>query len=184
MALTPSAKKKLGVLGLALAALAIDRGLIFSGGSDASAQAAPNANPQQSTPDVNKQSGPSAQAIEVAEALDSLRDIIEFRDIERDAFRLPESLQPQVEEPPIPSQAGLNNQPIEVASDAPRPDLPSFEVTSIIASSTSNPMAVINGTPIRVGQTRDGMTLISVSARAATIVYMDQTIELRLDDIR
>ena len=182
MELNPSAKKKLAVLGIALAGLAIDRGLVFSGGSDAAASDTPGQTPAaQATPDA--QPAPAAPVIEVASTLESLRNAIAGMDIDRDAFRLPELLMPAPEADPIPTAiagAGPVSGPGEVAPAAV--EMPTFEVTSIIASSTGSPMAVINGVAIRVGETRDGVTLVSVSARVATIRYADQTVNVPLSE--
>lgn len=184
MALKPSAKKKLGLLGIALAALAIDRGLLFSGGSDANAQSAtgPASGQTQTAP---QQKNPStAPAIEVASVMETLREVIAQESPDRDAFRLPEILaaQQETETDLIPVPQG-DAQDTQRSEPAPR-NLPSFEVTSIIASSMGEPMAVINGTPIRVGQTRNGITLVSVSTRTATIRYADREVEVRLSTPR
>ena len=180
MELNPSAKKKLAVLGLALAGLAIDRGLVFSGGSDASADestAQQAANP--TTPGANP--APAAPKVEVASMLESLRTAITDNEVDRNAFRLPDALTPEPETEASPVQIAQTPQnPPEAQPKAV--DLPNFEVTSIIASSTGSPVAVINGVPIRVGQTRDGITLVSVSARVATIRYADQTVNVRLSE--
>ena len=104
-------------------------------------------------------------------------------DIDRDAFRLPELLMPAPEADPLPTPiagAGPVSGPGEIAPAAA--EMPTFEVTSIIASSTGSPMAVINGVAIRVGETRDGVTLVSVSARVATIRYADQTVNVPLSE--
>lgn len=179
MAMSSSAKKKIGFLGLALAALAIDRGLIFSGGSDASAQASVAdtvANQTGATGNSNK----AEPAVPIAQTLNELRDsVASVPPDDRDAFRLPEVLAPKAEEPfeqILPSETTQ-----EPTAPQPRP-LPNFEVSSIIANSTGTKMAVINGTPIRLGETKQGITLISVSARTATIGYDGRTVELRLSN--
>ena len=179
MELNPSAKKKLAVLGLALGALAIDRGLIFSGGSEASAGDTPGQTAAaESAPSAK--SNASAPKVEVASVLESLRGEVADSEIDRDASRLPELLEPVTE-----AEAPATLIPDEDPVQAERPtsvDLPDFEVTSIIASSTGSPMAVINGVPVRVGETRQGITLVSVSSRVATIRYADQTVHVRLSE--
>lgn len=181
MAMTPSAKKKLGALGIALVALAIDRGLIFSGGSNANAQAALGPT-SATTPNATQQkNSDAAPAVEVASVLEALRETVAKHEPQRDAFRLPEILVPQQESAPEPIPSDDNDPAPQPHPEPSAPDLPSFEVTSIIAASTNDPMAVINGTPIRVGQTRNGITLISVSSRSATIRYADRVIRVDLN---
>lgn len=180
MELNPSAKKKLAVLGVALAALAIDRGLIFSGGSDASASETPGATTASPTT-PNAKAAQAAPRVDVAPTLERVREEVVTPELERDAFRLPELLR-SPDEPEQDLTPEVTEQPDTPASEPTRVDVPEFEVTSIIASSTGSPMAVINGVPIRVGQTRDGITLVSVSSRIATIRYADQTINVRLSE--
>jgi hypothetical protein len=182
MALTPSAKKKLGLLGLALGALAIDRGLIFAGGSDANAEVAAE------TTSVPGATSPATQSaavpeIQIAGVLETLREQVERRAPERNAFRLPEELRVPGEQPaPIADLVTGEVAPIPAAT--PKAPLPDFEVTSIIAASTGNPMAVVNGTPIRVGQTRNGITLVSVSTRSVTVRFSGQLVEVSLSAAR
>ncbi len=179
MAMSSSAKKKLGFLGLALVALAIDRGLVFSGGSEASAQAGVATTPQAQSASPVKQKT-TAEAAAIADKLDEIRKTVNLSETDRNAFRLPEVLAPRQPEA-IESLDLPGSEPQPIA--APQPDpLPNFEVSSIIANSTGTKMAVINGTPIRLGETKQGITLIEVSARTATIGYDGRTVELRLND--
>lgn len=179
MAMSSSAKKKLGVLGIALIGLAIDRGLVFSGGSDASAQAgvADAATPQSTAP---KAGSSTDRSVPIAEKLDELRDAIAVvTPDDRDAFRLPEALAPKSAEP---QELALPDTVQPVPTQPEPSPLPSFEVSSIIANSTGTKMAVINGLPIRLGETKQGITLIDVSARTATIGYDGRTVDLRLSN--
>lgn len=182
MALTPSAKKKLGVLGLALGALAIDRGLIFAGGSDVNAQVAAETTPVPGATSQPTQAR-SAPETQIASVLETLREQVERRAPERNAFRLPEELRVPGEEPtPIAGPVTGEIAPLPAAT--PRAPLPDFEVTSIIAASTGSPMAVVNGTPIRLGQTRNGITLVSVSTRSVMVRFADQIVEISLSNPR
>src|SRR5690606_32015606 len=109
MAMTPSAKKKLGALGIALVALAIDRGLIFSGGSNANAQAALGPT-SATTPNATQQkNSDAAPAVEVASVLEALRETVAKHEPQRDAFRLPELLVPQQESAPEPIPSDDND---------------------------------------------------------------------------
>jgi len=177
MAMTPSAKKKLAFLGIALGALAIDRGLVFSGGSDANAEALLSGeNAAQSSNQPKKSS--AERSTPIADQLEEYRDMVSSDDAERDAFRLPEALSPEVEVP-------LELTDLDAQQDAqtePQPEpLPSFEVSAIIANSSGTKMAVINGTPIRIGETKQGITLLSVSSRTATIRYDGRTVDVVLN---
>jgi len=179
MAMSSSAKKKLGILGIALIGLAIDRGLVFSGGSDANAQSggADAAAVQNTTP---KAGSATDLSVPIAEKLDELREAIAVvPPDDRDAFRLPDALLPPSEDP-VELALPEPEQPVP-AQPQPSP-LPSFEVSSIIANSTGSKMAVINGLPIRLGETKQGITLIDVSSRTATIGFDGRTVELRLSN--
>ncbi|MFG0291607.1 MAG: hypothetical protein ACIAQF_12425 [Phycisphaerales bacterium JB065] len=181
MAMTPSAKKKLGLLSVALVALAIDRGLIFSGGSDANAQATQGP-ASATTPSSSQQAnGKASPTIEIAGVLETLRQAVAQEEPPRDAFRLPDILapQPEVDSTPIPVSAGDRGQ--QPQPESPPQDIPAFDLTSIIAASTNDPIAVINGTPIRVGQTRNEITLVSVTTRSATIRYADRLFQIKLN---
>lgn len=179
--MSSSAKKKLVALGIALGALAIDRGLVFSGGSDASADAGltPDAVAAGGSPES---AGPQERPGAVAEKLDELREAVAAQEPDRDAFRLPEALARETEGSPMDAMMAMAEEPEIAAPEPQRPALPSFEVSSIITNSAGNKMAVINGVPIRLGQTRSGITLVDISSRTATIRYADQTVEVRLSE--
>lgn len=177
MALTPSAKKKLAFLGIALGALAIDRGLVFSGGSDASAEALLNSENAAQSGTQPKTAG-TEQSAPIANQLEEYRELVSSEEADRDAFRLPDLLSPQAEVPlELTDFAG---EPVVETEPEPTP-LPSFEVSAIIANSSGAKMAVINGSPIRVGETKQGITLVRVSSRTATIRYDGHTVDVRLN---
>ncbi|MFU8828027.1 MAG: hypothetical protein ACNA8P_01175 [Phycisphaerales bacterium] len=180
MAMSPSRKKKFVLLGLALGALAIDRGLVFSGGSAAQADAGTEA-ATAGLPGTPSTSGAAPKTVPVAVQLETLREHIEAEAeiVDRNAFRLPDLLMPQVDEAPV---LAMFDEPTPAAAPQQIPDLPRFEVSSVISNSNGRAMAVINGTPIRLGETRNGITLIEVSSRTATIRYAERTVQLRLSE--
>lgn len=169
------------MLGIAVVGLAVDRGLIFSGGSEAQADlGAPGAAINQAGPAT--QARPAGNAIPIATQLEAIRETfaVSFDEDRRDAFRMPEVLIRQPVSTVIPEvnvEPPSSPQPVPATTPIPR-----FELSSVISNSQGRALAVINGMPIRVGETRGGIELLEVSARSATVRYTDQTIVLRLSE--
>jgi len=135
-------------------ALAIDRAFIFSGGSHANAE------------DLVLQSE-VLQPISAAEAtpIESNADLAHrLRAYGAEAVILPEDLPDAFAAP----EHWFSDAPESYVDSKGTPVATSFELTAVVNAADGG-FAVIDGRPVKVGQTSRGLKLISIGNRAAVI---------------
>ena len=165
------------LVGLALTALAIDK-LFLSGGdglvpSSASAQEFGLAElaGRDGADSFDDQAGPSYSD------LDKRLEVFDAHDPQRDPFELSQMLRARVrtrsqEQSRRESEAETRQRTAEEFKSANRLDG--------VLTSGRNPIALVNGQTIRLGQTIDGFELIAVQDRTAVFQLDDVRVELQI----
>lgn len=167
-------KVSVGLVGAAVAALAIDSGLVFSGGSDAAAAV------ETVAPDAEELIA-AAPAAPTGPTLASKLEAISG-EMERRAG-LPDN---------APGGAGDLDGPLatpeswpvveaDKPTHAPAP-LGTFRLSSVMAGGAGRGYAVINGTLVQVGAEIDGATLVSVSTEHAVLQTENGELRLMIDE--
>ncbi len=162
MKLSKQRQVYVAIMGLGLAAVAVDRLWLSAGPSHASAAATPQ-ELASATPPAKPVS--DAAVVSISKRLETAQ-----ASLGTDAFVIPASWQP----PAPPPEA-------EAAESHSEPSAQKHQVTSVVGGGAAI-AAVIDGEVIRLGETgKNGITLVSVDGRRVTIQIADKQMQLTID---
>lgn len=161
-------KVSAGLVGAAVIWLAIDQGLVFSGGSDAAAAVEGQA--------------PSAEQL-IARAPEAPTGATLASTLERVAGELPVDNERDLDGPmAAPSGWPSEKAPAPVEIAAPKVKPGTYRLSSVMAGGNGQGYAVINGTLVQVGAEINGATLQSVGAEHAVLRVDGGEIRLEIED--